>query len=48
MRKYKVFYFNTLVAEYNTLKECKDYVLNSIKIDKDLDISDFYIYGLIG
>ena len=48
MFEYKVFYMDSEVAEFRTIKECKDYILSRLKVDSELFIENFYIYGLIG
>lgn len=48
MKQYKVYYKYTEVAEFNTMKEAKEYIIEQLNNDKELDIMDFTIYGLIG
>lgn len=53
MKNYKVFIktndSDIEVAEFDTIKECKDYILEMTKVDADIfglfDLHDFYIYG---
>ena len=48
--KYKVFYNGAeqvLVNEFDTLKECREFILISCRINKTLKPKDFSIYGLI-
>lgn len=36
------------VAEFNTIRECKDYIFSQLAIDNGLDLNNFYIYSLVG
>ena len=52
MFNYKV-YFKGIeddreVAEFNTIRECKEYISSQLTIDNGLDLNNFYIYSLIG
>ena len=47
MKQYKVFYKDSFVAEFDKLKEAKDYILDMLKIDNILEIKDFNIYSKI-
>lgn len=48
MKQYKVFYCDTEVAEFETLKEANAYIFSQLKVDKELDINDFEIYFKLG
>ena len=51
---YKIFYKSNYsedireVAEFNTMKECKDYIDKQIMVDNDITLNNFYIYSLVG
>ena len=52
MFNYKV-YFKGIetdreVAEFNTIRECKDYIFSQLTIDNGLELNSFYIYSLLG
>lgn len=42
--KYKVFYVDTEVAEFETLKECEEYVNEMLNIDRKIKEEHFIIY----
>lgn len=50
MFNYKVYFkgieSDVEVAEFNTIRECKEYI--SSQLNESLDITDFYIYSLVG
>lgn len=52
MVNYKVYFkgieTDTEVAEFNTIRECKDYIFSQLTIDNGLDLNNFYIYSLVG
>lgn len=48
MKNYKVFYLDNEVAEFESMKECNEYVESQLKVDSELSIKDFYIYCLLG
>lgn len=52
MFNYKVYFkgFEDVreVAEFNTIRECKDYIFSLLDVDNGLDLNNFYIYSLIG
>lgn len=45
--KYKIFFQNTEVAEFETMKECIEFILLLTKVNVELKPRDFSIYGLI-
>ena len=45
VKNYKVFFLNEEVAEFDTIKECKEYILEQLENDKALYIINFNIYG---
>lgn len=45
---YKVFYCDTEVAEFETMKEAMDYILSQLKVDSELNSDDFDIYFKLG
>ncbi len=45
--RYKVYFNDTEVADFVTMKECIGYILSQTRIDKNLTPKDFKIYGLI-
>lgn len=52
MFNYKV-YFKGIetdreVAEFNTIRECKDYIFSQLNVNESLDLNNFYIYSLVG
>lgn len=44
MKKFKIFFRDEFTAEFNTLKECKEYINNMLNTDSDLCEGDFAIY----
>lgn len=52
MFNYKVYFKGvescTEVAEFNTIRECKDYIFSQLTIDESLELNNFYIYSLVG
>lgn len=42
--KYKVFFLDEEVANFETLEEAKDYIYETLNNDKDLVLLDFTIY----
>jgi len=46
MKKYKVFYKDSEVAEFNILYNAVVYIHNQLGIDKDLERKDFYVYEI--
>lgn len=46
MKKYKVFYKDSEVAEFNILYNAVVYIHNQLGIDKELKRKDFYVYEI--
>ena len=46
MKKYKVFYKDSEVAEFNILYNAVVYIHNQLEIDKELKRKDFYVYEI--
>ena len=44
MKKFKIFFRDRFVAEFNSLKECKKYINNMLNTDSELCDGDFTIY----
>lgn len=45
--RYKVFYRDSEVANFETLKEATEYIYSQLKVDSELKIKDFNIYSRI-
>lgn len=46
MKKYKVFYKDTEVAEFNIFYNAIVYIHSQLDVDKDLNREDFYVYEI--
>ena len=48
MEQYIVVYIDEIVAHFETVLDCHNYIKEQLENDDELNIKDFYIFSLIG
>lgn len=44
MKRFKVFFRDQLVSEFNTIKDCKEYIIKTLNTDSEIYEGDFSVY----
>lgn len=47
MKKFKIFFRDQFVSEFNTFKECKEYINDMLNTDAELFEGDFSVYKYV-
>ena len=44
MKRFKVFFRDQFVSEFNTIKDCKEYIIKMLNADSEIYEGDFSVY----